>query len=238
MMDRNEGTIKSEFANLLSRLREAFEGYDVNKVRQYLIDTLQCDIPHSSDLQSFFNYLSSEKFWAYQNYGLVETLDKHFLRQCDKSIHQHILDYKRQLSGHLAVEKIIESEFYVDSTSSESITHSVAEYTHEHHRVLKTRLKLTRNISEESLKYIADLWESLAIELELPSLTAVIDSIVQKCLEITWLIFPCDAEKITSSVVAEHLNFFHKNAITLITIDGVIIYEKVCFTSLIIIFHP
>ena len=218
--------IKDHFAALLRRLRDAFEGFGVDKVHQYLIDKLQCDIPPPSDMQSFFNYLSSRKFWNYQHYSLVETLDKHFLQQCDKSIQQHILEYKSQLCGYLVAKKIIRSEFFIDSTSSESTRHSVAEYTHEHHRVLKMRLKLIRNISEESLQYIAGLWESLAVELELPSLTAVIDSIIQKCIEITWLILPCDAEKITPAIIAKHLDFFKKNGITLLTVDGVIIYEK------------
>ena len=224
--ERNLESIKDQFAILLRRFREAFNGVDVDQVHQYLIDILQCEIPYPSDIQSFFNYLSSKKFWTYYHFSLVERLDKHFLRQSEKSIQQHISDYKRQLSGFFVAKKIISSEFYTDSTSSESTTHSVADYTCEHHRVLKMRLELKRNVSEESLQYVADLWESLAIEFELPSLTAVIDSIVKKCLEITWLIFPSDAEKIIVAAAARHTDFFEKHAITLLTIDDIIIYQK------------
>ena len=224
--ERNLETIKAQFADLLSRLREAFDDVDVDKVHQYLTDTLLCYIPHPSDIQSFFNCLSSMKFWTYQHYGLVERLDKHFLQQSDKSIQQHILDYKRQLSGFFVAKRIIKSEFFIDSTSSERTTSSVADYTRKHHSVLRVELKLRRNISKESLKYVADLWESLAVEFELPSLTAVIDRIVKKCLEITWLIFPSDAEKITRAAAARHTDFFEKHAITLLTIDDVIIYKK------------
>ena len=223
--ERNLESIKDQFAILLRRFREAFNGVNVEQVHQYLTDILQREIPHPSDIQSFFNYLSSRKFWTYYHFSLVERLDKHFLQQSEKSIQQHIFDYKRQLSGFFVAKKIISSEFFTDSTSSEITTHSVADYTHEHHRVLKMRLELKRNVSEESLQYVANLWESLAIEFELPSLTAVIDGIVKKCLEITWLIFPSDAEKIVATA-ARHTDFFEKYAITLLTIDDIIIYQK------------
>ena len=225
--ERNLESIEGQFAILLRRFREAFNGVNVDQVHQYLIDILQCEIPYRSDIQSFFNYLSSKKFWTYYHFSLLERLDKHFLRQSEKSIQQHISDYKRQLSGFFVAKEIISSEFFTNLTSSESTTHSVADYTCEHHRVLKMRLELKRNVSEESLQYVADLWESLAIEFELPSLTAVIDKniIVKKCLEITWLIFPSDAEKIFATA-ARHTDFFEKYAITLLTIDDTIIYQK------------
>ena len=223
---RNLESITDQFAILLRRFREAFNGVDVKQVHEYLIDKLQCKIPYHSDIQSFFNYLSYEKLWTYYHISLIESLDKHFLRQSGKSIQQHISDYKRLLSGFFVAKKIINSEFFTDSTSSESTTISVADYTREHHRVLKMRLELKRNVSEESLQYVAELWESLAIEFELPLLTAVIDRIVKKCLEITWLIFPSDAKKIIVATAAGHTDFFEKYAITLLTIDDITIYQK------------
>ena len=228
MIIKNLETIKDQFARLLGRLRAAFDGVDVAKVHQYLTDTLQREIPLSPDLQSIFSFLSLQRFWTYQHYDLVEKLDNHFL-QCDKSIKRHILLYKSTLAGYFTAKKIIKSEFFIDSTSSyESTTQSVTEYSYEHRKVLRMRLHLKpRKMTDECLKYVADLWESFAEEFELPSVTAVIDSIVKKCLEITWLILPRDAEKITPAIAAKHSYFFDKNEITLVTIDDIIIYEKV-----------
>lgn len=227
MIIKNLEAIKDQFARLLSRLRAAFDGVDIAKVHQYLTDTLQREIPLSPDLQNIFSFLSSQRLWTYQHYDLVEKLDNHFL-QCDKSIKQHILVYKSRLAGYFTARKIIKSEFFIDSTSSyESTTQSVTEYSNEHRKSLRMRLHLKRRMTDECLKYVADLWESFAEEFELPSVTAVIDSIVKKCLEITWLILPCDAEKITPAIAAKHSCFFDKNTITLVTIDDVIIYEKV-----------
>ena len=224
MIQTNLETIKDHFANLIRKLRAAFAGVEVAEVHQYLIDTLQCSIPESSDLQVIFNHLSSSKLWSYQHHDLVEKLDKNFLQQ---SIKQDIIAYKGKLAGYFAAKKIITSEFFIHP-ESESTTQLVTEYSLEHRKRLRIRLKLKRKMSDECLNYIADLWNSLAVAFELPSLTAVIDKIVEKCLEITWLILPSDAERIRVKAAAVHSDFYQKHMITLLAIDNHTIYEMVC----------
>ena len=226
MMNINRGTIIDLFANLLRSLRKAFVGVDVAEVYQYLIDTLQCDnIPRTQDLQEIFNFLSTHQHWTYQSYGLVEKLDKNFLQCSDNSIKQHIAKYKANLTGYFASEKIIRSEFFQNSDSG-STTQSVTDYSHDHRKKLGVRLHFKRKLSDECLTYVADLWNSLQETFELPSITAVIDSIVEKCLEITWLILPTDAKKITA-LAKVHSDFFQKHMIMSLTIDNDIIYEEV-----------
>lgn len=225
-MNISRDTIIDLFANLLKSLRRAFVGVDVGEVYQYLIDTLQCNnIPRTQELQEIFNFLSTNRHWSYQNYGLVEKLDKNFLRCSDNSIKEHIAEYKDKLTGYLATERIIMSEFFRNS-DSESTTQSVTEYSRDHRRKLGLRLRFNRKLSDECLTYVADLWNSLQETFELPSITAVIDSIVEKCLEITWLILPADAKKITA-LAKVHSDFFQKHMIMLLTIDNDIIYEEV-----------
>ena len=226
MMNKSRSTIKDLFANLLESLRGAFVGVDVAKVYQYLIDMLQCDnIPRTQDLQEIFDFLSMNRHWNYQSYDLVEKLDKKFLQRHDNSIKQLIAEYKDKLTGYLATEKIITSEFFRNS-DSESTTQSVTEYSRDHRRKLGLRLRFNRKLSDECLTYVADLWNSLQETFELPSITAVIDSIVEKCLEITWLILPADAKKITA-LAKDHSNFFQEHMIVSLTIDDDIIYEEV-----------
>ena len=233
MINMNRETIIDLFANLLKSLRKAFDGVCVAEVYRYLIDTLQRDIPRTQDLQEIFDFLSSSHLWTYQNYGLVENLDKNFLQCGDNSIQQHIDEYRDKLTGYFAAEKIIRSEFFRNS-GSESTTQSVTEYSHDHRKKLGLRLHFKRKLSDECLTYVADLWNSLAKTFELPSITAVIDSIVEKCLEITWLILPADAEKIVA-LAKVHSNFFQEHMIMSLTIDNNIIYEevsiRVSFTS-------
>ena len=228
-MNINRDTIIDLFANLLKSLRKAFVGVDVDEVYQYLIDALQCPIPQTQDLQEIFNYLSTNQHWTYQSCGLVEKLDKNFLQCRDNSIKQHIAKYKDKLTGYFATEKIIRSEFFRNS-DSESATQSVTDYSDDHRKKLGVRLHFKRKLSDECLTYVADLWNSLQETFELPSITAVIDSIVEKCLEITWLILPADAEKIIA-LAKVHSDFFQKHMIMSLTIDNDIIYEEVTMST-------
>ena len=231
LINANLDTIKDHFTNLLSRLRRAFVGIDVDEVYPYLIDKLQCPIPEVHDLQKIFNFLSSEKHWRYDHYDLVDKLDKNFLQHNGRSIRPYITDYHEKITGYLAAEKIIKSEFF-RKPNSETTTQSVTEYGHEHRRKLRTTLRLSRRrrISDKCLIYVADLWSSLAEAFELPSLTAVIDTIVEKCLEITWLILPRDADKIIAHA-KEHADFFQKHSIISLAIDNRTLYEEVSLMS-------
>ena len=224
----NLETIKDHFADLISKLRTAFVGVEVTKVREYLIDQLQVDIsPKYPDLKAIFDLLSSTKLWSYQHCDLVEKLDKRFLQHGDKSVKAHIKEYKFKLTGYLTAKRIINSEFYRDEEleSSKETARTVTEYGHEHRKLLKIRLDLgSRRISDVSLLYVAELWTLLADEYDLPSITAVIDHIVKHCLEIAWLILPGDAE-IIKAAVDSHTAFFQKHMITLVTIDDYTVYE-------------
>ena len=224
VMQVNQDTIEDHFAGLLRRLRDESRSLDAIEVRQYLSDKLQRTIPQSRDLQKVYTFLSTEKHWTYQHYDLVQRLNKRFL---DNLLDKDIKEYKDRLSGYFAAERIISSEFFHNSRSlPECTTQSVGEYDHEHRAELRMRLRLRRQLTSECLDYVAELWDSLSDEFELPSITALIDNIIKKCIEITWLILPSDANKIIAHAKHHH-NFFREKGIILLTIDGRTIYEEV-----------
>ena len=232
----NQDEIKHCFALLIDRLRSALkvDGIEASDVIQYLKDTcMKLEVTlqgQLSNLETIFDYLQSAQLWSYENYGLVDRLNKRFLEASSQSVKHDILKYKGKFSGYLAMKKIIHSEYFVEADEADDIgieepAKIVAKYgTRECHK-LKVKLELGgRKLSEVSLLYIAELWKSLREEYELPSLTAQIDYIMEKCLEIVWLISPMDAEKIRASMKS-HLPFFQKHNITLVAIDGHIVYE-------------
>ena len=238
----NQEEIQHNFALLIDRLRNALKLSDIEAadVNRYLKDMKVDFQSQVSDLETIFDYLQSSHLWSYDNFGLVDSLNKRFLGASSQSIKQHILDYKGKFNGYLAMKKIIHSDYFVvadDSDEMEDPAKIVAKYgTTERHK-LKVKLELGgRKLSEVSLLYIAELWESLQEEYELPSLTAQIDYIMKKCLEIIWLISPMDAEKIRASKKS-HIPFFQKHNITLVSIDDHIVYElpdpEVCANDLL-----
>ena len=230
MTTTNEDEIQHNFAMLIDRLRNALKqsGIEAADINRYLKDMKVDFQSQVSDLETIFDYLKRSHLWSYDKINLVESLNKRFLGANSPSIKQHILDYKGKFNGYLAMKKIIHSEYFVvadDSDDIEDPATVAAKYgTTERHK-LKVKLELGgRKLSEVSLLYIAELWESFQEEYELPALTAQIDYIMKKCLEIVWLISPIGAEKIRSSK-RSHLPFFWKHNITFVSIDDDIVYQ-------------
>ena len=186
MILTNQKQIKYCFALLVDRLRNAlkFSGIEADDVNRYLKDMKAVD-PNcqGSELETVFDCLQSSHLWSYDQFGLIESINKRFLGASSQSIKQHILDYKGKFNGYLALKKIIHSDYFVVADDSDDIKDPakiIAKYgTRERHK-LKVKLELGgRKLSEVSLLYMAELWESLREEYMLPSLTAQIDYIMR-----------------------------------------------------------
>ena len=82
-------------------------------------------------------------------------------------------------------------------------------------------------MSAVTLSYVDELWRSLAEEFDLSSLTAVIHSIIEGSLVVTWLVLPHIAEKIiTSASTAKAVKFFRRHGIVSVEIDNDTIYDE------------
>ena len=79
-------------------------------------------------------------------------------------------------------------------------------------------------MSAVTLSYVDELWRSLAEEFDLPSLTAVIHSIIEGSLVVTWLVLPHIAEKIIANS-SKATKFFRHLGIVELAIDECIIYD-------------
>ena len=73
--------------------------------------------------------------------------------------------------------------------------------------------------------YVDELWRSLAEEFDLPSLTAVIHSIVDGSLKITWLILSHIAQKIRATY-SKALRFYQLHSIVELYIDDDCLYDE------------
>ena len=234
MNTTNQDEIKHHFALLIDNLRNALILVTAlpSDITRYLRDTSVIDFhTQFSDIDAIFDHLQSKHCWSYMNYGLVEHLNRRFLEAKHHSIKPHILEYKGRFNGYLAMEKIIDSEFFVKANEFEDVdpedpAEIVAKYGQKERYKLRVKLKLGgRKLSEVSLTYIAELWESFQEEYELPSLTAQIDYIMKSCLEIVWLISPVDAEKIRASSKS-HIDFFQKHGIILLALDDNTLFKE------------
>ena len=85
------------------------------------------------------------------------------------------------------------------------------------------------------MDYVEGLWKSFVEEYGIPSLTAVLDRVLEGSLEIVWLILPHVAEMIAASA-HKSLPFFQKHNIIYLAIDDHIIYDSSLQVSCIVIY--
>ena len=115
----------------------------------------------------------------------------------------------------------------------------VKSYTCKEYQKLTVRLDMSeRKMSQISMLYVQDLWISFAEEFNIPSLTAVIDKILEGSLEIVWVILLHFAELIRT-LVHKSVQFFRQHDVILVAIDDHIVYgAQLIVSNLAKCHHP
>ena len=224
MFRSNEEEIESRFGYLLIKVQSALKSNNVNArdVHQLLVTIFHRDdcIPNTT-LEDIFTAVRRNNLWNYDHHSPLEKVVERFIPGSLKLI----TEYKEHLSGFYTTTKLIDymmSKVNVED-EAEMDSNNLA-LTKEHYRKLKVRLNIGRKISEVSMIYVRDLWISFATEFDIPSLTAIIDKILEGSLEIIWLILPHEAEMIAISAQKSTL-FFRKHNILYVAIDDQVIYS-------------
>ena len=144
-------------------------------------------------------------------------------------IQDQIKQYKGDLSGFFIATKLIDY-IKMKGLSSENMEEEDEDlqFTAKQYKTLKAVLNLgRRKISKLSLDYVHNLWRILAEEFDLPSLTAVIKTIVDGSLVITWFVLPHLVEMIVSrSKSPKSVKFFRAHQIVLLQVDDLTVYDE------------
>ena len=214
---------KRHFSNLLLKVRSSMEAnkIEVKDVRQFLVTYFEgeCNIPEGYNLTKTFDCVTFAKLWHYDHYDPLEELAESFLPDDDPA-RALMTAYVTQLSAFYATTRIIDfikiSED--DDPEEDKQPFSPKRYNRKY-RQLTVKLKLQKNISELTLDFVHELWKALQKEFTLPSLTAVIDKIIEGSLTITWLVLPHVVEKIKSKFY-KSLKFLQHHGIVSIELYG------------------
>ena len=220
----NKNKINGAFSSLLISLRKSLvlHEIDAEDVRQFLVTFFKSDdcIPESNDIVKIFNAVSTNGLWSPQHYDPVETLIENLVPS-DVKVKQLLRDYKSKLNGFHLTCKLV--TYIRDNTlptnDSGDDSNPPADFTLTHYKKLMVNKEPDRNVSELSLSYVQELWESIAEEFKIPSLTAILLQISAGSLEITWLIPPHWAELIKPTS-----RFCRQHHIIIIAIDDHVVY--------------
>ena len=204
---------------------------NVNDVYDFLVRCFSRDdwVQNPANFGQLFNALSVTKLWNYNHYGPLEDITKKFLSD-NAAIKKLVSEYKGQLTGFYTMTKIadfikVHKSQFEDTEQDPEQSLPVDTYTLKDYRRLKVTLNLgQRKVSALTLSYVDELWRSLAEEFDLPSLTAVIEAIVKGSLQVTWLVLPHIAEKITSAST-KAFKFFRLHDVTCVEVDNCIVFE-------------
>ena len=202
---------------------------DVDDVHSFLVHYFSRDdwIQHPSSFSELFRALSASKLWNYDDCGPLESIISEYLPDdaIVKALSSH---YNDQLTGFRAATNLADYIKMSKFENSEQDPHQSlrVDFYKPNYRKLSVCLKLgQRKVSAITLTYVDELWRSLAKVFILPSLTAIIDSIIEGSLKVTWLILPQIAEKIIAKF-SKAVKFFRDHDIIQVAIDDDILYNE------------
>ena len=176
-------------------------------------------LKHSAKVSEMFETLTVEGAWGSMNYYLLESIITQYGDDRTKEMMER---YKQDLTGYLLVTKIKD---HLDAVDLEHPTRRILPIPQEElFSLLKMKIKGV-NITDQSLQYVKDLWESLRKQFSLPKHILVLYKIAKGCLEILWSI-PSElaAHIIRKAKESEH--YFREQQFLQVSVDGVHIYTE------------
>jgi hypothetical protein len=182
MIRSNVDKIKSLFSSLVHKVQSALQSQsDVKNVRHFLITFFKYEFPETTDLEKLFTTIDLNDMWDYHNYSPLERLIHEFLPS-DQEMVSLMKAYKARLSGFYLTTKLIDYIEYQNLSaddSDEECDEPSPKLTTKQYKKIKVVLQLERKISQVSLDYVVKMWQSFTEEYEIPSLTAVINRIIE-----------------------------------------------------------
>ena len=186
--------IKSKYAKLLNNASTKLQSIvNIDEFQVFVIGIFlpgDC-IPDSTSVHEIFCAISKNGLWDCINYFPLKMIIEEFASQ-DVELSEWVKQYEAARSGYMLCTKISD---YIDMVSTsdsslidldEQVEEKPAKYDPRYYR--KLSLKVKAEVTELSMQYICELWESLASYYHLPPLPAILDIIHAGCILVTWLV--------------------------------------------------
>lgn len=184
-------------------------------------------ITDAISVSEVFAIISRHQLWDSFHYIPLEEIANEFGKG-DQELCVLIDEYKAEVAGFKATAKIIN---FIKACSSEediadpeeSIRMNIARYDKRYCRRLT--FKLNTRVTEKCLSFIDQFWMFIANHFIIPSLSVLLDSIRDGCVEVTWCVPTESAIKIQTGITGS-TEFLRKFEVTRVMMDGVIIYDE------------
>ena len=242
-MRRNISKIEGKFGTLVRKTRRRLHsrGISVEEVQTFLITVNSS--PNTKDasgmvttvleaattLQQIFRVLSKYGLWDYFNYYLLQSIIEEFASD-DDELNAMMKQYQEDLTGHILTLKIPE---YLDAIHSTHPSIATSEDEDSYDEIIpvepnfklfkKLSVKVEANITDHSLSYVDDLWQSLASQFSLPRPALLLHKIATGCIGVTWLL-PVNLVDHVTKTAQETSNMFTEQHILRVMLGDHCIY--------------
>lgn len=236
MIKRSYSRLKKDVAKNLAQVVE-----DIPDFHHYIMDIFSAgdSLQEADDVHKIFKLLTEKSYWNFLDVSNLERIVEEYGGDLEEESLQLINEYKEKLKGFKAAIKI--AEFMEGHRRNEdengtgeytSLREEQGKYDVQYRTKLSVKLcaenkQPSIKISLQSLLYVEKLWDSLCLDFNLPSLPHVLDDIIMGSIiihwivehQVTWRIL----ERVSSAKAAE---FFEREAITIVCLEGVCIYNQ------------
>ena len=244
---RNIRKIHGKFSTLVTKScrKLQIKGINVEDVQTFLVtmysspgsmdgsDTVTTVVESARSLDEIFRALGKHRLWDYLNYYLLQSIIEEFASD-DDELNRMMGQYQRDLTGYILTQRIqtyleaVNSELPLfttnedDNLADEIVSALSPQQNYELFK--KLTLKVKANVSDYSLSYVNDLWQSLAKQFALPRPAMILHKVAEGCIGITWLI-PANLVKYVTRMARETTNMFAEELIILrVTLEEQNIY--------------
>ena len=198
---QNRAQIKDSFENLLDKIANELKSYNIRSSEvkdhvQKFIDSrpsfLRTKNCRRIQINNLFNEISKSKLWSFDNYGLVQHVTGIEAANPSKArMRTWLQKYKKEYNAYRVAEKLAAIIPYHLEEGFDN-TNDLERYP-DHLKQLIAHVS-HMSIDDDSLKYIDDLWEVIMETFKIPSLTALLQSILPNKLITSPLVVAAGAE--------------------------------------------
>ena len=228
--------IKFKYASLLSLALSVLQGKDIDMsiFRVFLTalflpeedsnDTREINpsrfiaevLGTAQNLGEIFQSLLVQGLLSYKNCYVLRSIINHYASD-ESEMKNRLSEYEEALAGYVLVTKM---KNYLDAELQQGDQSKADPKLFDE---LSVKVKAT--VTEKTLKYVNELWDSLAHRVKLPVTALPFHKVAKGCVEITWLV-PFHLTHFATRRLQESSDYFQQENILRVTIAGRCVYEE------------
>ena len=171
----------------------------------------------AQSLGEIFESLMIQGLLSYKNFYVLRSIINHYAS--DDIEMKKLSEYEEALDGYVLVTTVkdyLDAELQLQQDKQSKPEPKLFD---------ELSVKVKAKVTEKTLEYVRELWDSLAHQVKLPVTALPFHRVAKGCVEITWLL-PFHLTHFATRRLQESTEFFREENIIRVTIAGRCVYEE------------